>query len=227
MSNYFTLTLDTIGPANPSISFVSGSYANQQLQNINIGTTDSPTTGYQMKIWGDVDVAFDTNIQATEGASTWITYSATKQIKLSTGDGNKTVYAKIRDDVNNESSIVSQLMVMDTTLPIVTIVAGPDITKISENPGKDTSQIGWQSDSIFDEYQIRYVPSLESDHLAGVLVPTTAGSVNTSGAVGNYPALTTIITTIKGTDLKTASPGSGDKLLKIFVKDKAGNWNIV
>ena len=51
MANYFNLTLDTTGPAAPSISLESGAtYATAQLVTATISTSDSPTTGYQMKI---------------------------------------------------------------------------------------------------------------------------------------------------------------------------------
>lgn len=52
MSSYFNLTLDTSGPASPSIIIEGGAaYTSVQLVSCAISTSDGDTTGYQMKIW--------------------------------------------------------------------------------------------------------------------------------------------------------------------------------
>src|SRR3954471_7094034 len=105
MAANFTLTLDTTGPAGVAGSINAGAtYTTSRDVTLGPTTTDSDTTGYQIKIWGNVDTAFDANIQATEGASTWITLTASMAVRLSTGDGSKTLTWRLRDDVNNESS---------------------------------------------------------------------------------------------------------------------------
>ncbi len=225
MPAYFTLTLDTTAPANPSISLEGGAtYATQQLIDATIGCSDGNTANYQMLIWGDVDTTENANIQDTEGNSSWIAYGTTQQIKLSSGDGSKTIYLKIRDSVWNVSSQASDSITLDTTLPVVT-VGTPDATLISKITGKNESTFTWQVDCIFDEYKIKAVPATGSSHDAGTLIPTTAGSTNTSGSAGDYPATTNISTKINGTDLETASAGDGDKVVKVFVKDKSGQWS--
>lgn len=115
LGNYFTLVLDTTGPGSPAISF-PGAFITDQLVTVNISTSDIDKTGYQMLIWGDVDETFETNIKATEGTSSWISYASTKQIKVSDSDGSKTIYLKIRDDVLNVSSQASATTSLDTTL---------------------------------------------------------------------------------------------------------------
>lgn len=227
MAAYFTLTLDTTGPANPSISLEGGAtYATAQLITATIGTSDGDTTNYQMLIWGDVDTTENADIQDTEGNSSWMNYSTSQQIKLSSGDGSKTIYLKIRDSVWNVSSQTSDSITLDTTLPVVT-VGTPDYTTISEQSGKDTSSITWQVDCIFDEYKVMYVASPGAAHDAGtnVQIPTTAGSSNVSGSAGDYPVATNITTGIKGTDLKTANNGDGAKYIKVFAKDQSGQWS--
>jgi hypothetical protein len=67
------------------------------------------------------------------------------------------------------------------------------------------------------------VPSSGSAHTAGTTIPATAGSTNTTG--GSLAATTNQSVTIKGTDLETASAGDGDKIVKIFAQDAAGNWS--
>lgn len=226
MPNYFNLILDTLGPQNPSVSINSGAaYTNNLLVTLTIGCSDADKTGYQMKIWGNVDTAYDTDIKATEGTSNWITYAASKQIKLATSDGAKTVYIKIRDDVWNESAQASDSITLDTSVPVVTIT-GPDVSKISKVASKDTAAFSFSVDTAFAEYKVKVVPSASSLHDAGTQMPITAGSTNMGGTAGNYPANTPISCTIKGADLETASAGDGTKIVKVFVKDAAGNWSV-
>jgi len=226
MASYYNLTLDTTGVSSPSISLEGGAtYATAQLITATIGCGDGDTTGYQMKLWGDVDTTHNANIQDTEVASSWITYGVSQQVKLSSGDGSKTVYLKVRDDVYNESSQTSDSITLDTTLPVVSI-AGPDVSKISKQSGKNTCSFSFQSDSIFDEYKVKVVASTGAAHDTGTQIPTTAGSSNMSGSAGDYPASTPINCQIKGTDLETASSGDGEKIIKVFVLDYAGNWSV-
>ncbi|MFZ7103343.1 MAG: hypothetical protein ACOWWO_11910 [Peptococcaceae bacterium] len=226
MANYFNLTLDTTGPANPSIFIESGAtYTTQQLVDCTIGTTDGDTTGYQMKIWGDVDTAYDVNIQDIETTSSWITFAGAKQIQLAAGNGEKYLYLKIRDDVYNESGQGSDSIILNTTLPAVSIT-GPDAAKISKITGKNVCSFSFRADCIFDEYKVKVVAGFGSVHDTGTLIPTSGGSINMSGADGGYPAATPINCTIYGTDLETVSSGDGVKLIKLFVKDESGQWSV-
>lgn len=227
MATNFTLTLDTTGPAGVSISLEGGAaYATAQAIIATIGTSDSPTTGYQMKIWGNVDTAANANIQATEGASNWISYSTSQAVTLSSGDGSKTVNVRIRDDVYNESSSASDAITLDTTKPVPNVTVNPDLTRISKIAGKRVSSFSWEADTVFDEYKIKVVPATGSLENAGTVIPTTNGSTNITGTAGGYPATTNINSTIDGRDLEAASAGDGDKIIKIFVKDPAGNWSL-
>lgn len=223
MANYFNLTLDTLGPASPSISINSGAaYATAQLVTLTLGAGETP---YQMKIWGDVDATYDTNIKATEGTSVWITFIASKQIKLASSDGTKTIYVKYRDEVYNESAQASDSITLDTTLPVISIT-GPDVSKISKIASKDTAAFSFSVDTAFVEYKVKVVPATSSLNDAGTQIPTTAGSTNMSGTAGNYSASTPISCTIKGSDLETANTGDGAKIIKVFAKDSAGNWSV-
>lgn len=226
MANFFNLTLDTTGPSNPTVSIEGGAtYATNVLVDLTIGTSDAPTTGYQMKIWGNVDTSYDVNIKTDEASAVWFTYSTTKQIKLAAGDGSKTINVKIRDDVNNESSIVSDSIILDLSLPTVTIT-GPDVSKISKQNGKDVSSFSFQSDVDFSEYTVRVVSASGAANDTGVQIPTAGGSTNVSGVAGNYTASTPINVTIKGVDLESASTGDGTKIIKVFVREAAGNWSV-
>src|SRR5437763_5742027 len=98
MANYFTLTYDATRPASPTLSINSGAqYTNAVLVTASMSTADATTTGYQMKIWGDIDVAWGKsngvlNASATTATQTdavLIGYATSKQIQLSSGDGVK------------------------------------------------------------------------------------------------------------------------------------------
>jgi hypothetical protein len=145
------------------------------------------------------------------------------QLKLSTGDGNKTIYLKIRDDVWNVSSQAQDSIILDLTLPVVTI-AGADVSKISKVAGKNTASFSFQCDSTFTQYVVKVVSSTGASHDVGVQIPTTGGSTN-MGNTGTFAATTPINCSIKGADLETASAGDGTKIVKVFVVDEAGNWS--
>ncbi len=219
MASYFNLTLDTLAPSGLSLSINGGAdYTTSASVTLTIGVADGITTGYQMKIWGIDGIA-------AEGAASWETYSTSKAVTLAAGDGLKTVYLKVRDDVGNESSSVSDTITLNTTAPAVTISSGPDYAKISKVGGFNVSAFAFTSDVDFIEYKVKVVPQVSSLHDAGTLIPATAGSANTSGSAGNYVSATPINVTVYGADLESASTGDGVKIVKVFVKNAAGLWN--
>lgn len=225
MANYFNLTLDTTPPS--SVTMVingNATYATSQIVSCDIATTDPITTGYQMKIWGSgIDASHNANIQTTEVASTWVTYSTSQTIKLSSGDGAKSVSIKIRDDVYNESSAVTDTINLNTVIPTVS-VGTPDVTKVSKIAGKNTSSFTFSGDKIFTEYKVKVVSSTNAAENTGVLIGMVNGSTNMS-ATGTFPSETPISCSIKGSDLELAQSGDGSKIIKVFIKDEAGLWS--
>ncbi|MDQ1584495.1 MAG: hypothetical protein QOF36_2549 [Microbacteriaceae bacterium] len=225
MSAFFDLVLDTTGPAGVAGSINSGAtYTTSRDVTLGPTTTDPDTTGYQIKIWGNVDAAFDADIQATEGASAWKTLSGSMAVRLSTGDGSKTLTWRIRDDVWNESSTATDSITLDTTVPVVTIDSGPTPGKISKQTGKRTSDTVWHADVDIQAYKVKVVPATNSIHSAGTQIPTTGGSANVTG--GSVTAASTVTTTIDGADLETAAGADGTWHVKVFVQDLAGNWSV-
>lgn len=221
----FDLTLDTTGPAGVAGSINSAAtFTTSRDVLLGPTTTDPDTTGYQIKIWGDVDLAANANIQDIEANSTWITLTASMAVRLSTGDGSKTLTWRLRDDLNNPSSTATDSITLDTTVPVVTLDSGPTPARISKQASKDSSDETWHADVDIQAYKVKVVPSTSSIHSAGTLIPTTAGSVNTSG--GAISASTPVTTTIKGTDFETATGGDGTFHVKVFVQDLAGNWSL-
>lgn len=219
MASYFNLTLDTTAPGGVTLSINDGAlYATSTAVTLKISVEDGATTGYQMKVWGIEGV--DSEVSAS-----WENFSTSKSVNLTSGDGLKTVYIKVRDDVGNESAQVSDTITLNTTVPVVTIT-GPDKSKISKVTGFNTSIINFTSDVAFEEYKVCVVPQNNSTQDAGTVIGTTNGSLNTSGSDGDYPASENIQVTINGADLEVASSGDGVKIVKVFVRNAAGTWSV-
>lgn len=219
MATNFVLTLDTTGPQTATFSVDGGNaYATSVSVIGDFSTIDTPTTGYQVKVWGDVSGAL------TEGAASWVGYTTALAFTLTSGDGLKTISAKIRDDVGNETTTLSDTITLDTASPVPTISVTFSPLKISKIATFDTSTGSFQSDTAIQAWKIKVVPATGSIHSAGTQIPTTAGSTNVTG--GSLAATTNQSVSIKGTDLETASAGDGAKIVKVFVQDLAGNWSV-
>lgn len=219
MASYFNLTLDTTAPSGLTLQINDGAlYATSTAVTLKISVSDEQTTGYQMKIWGIDGVA-------DEGSASWENFATSKSVNLTSGDGLKTVYIKVRDDVGNESAQASDTITLNTAVPVVT-VTGPDKSKISKITGFNQSVFNFTCDVEFEEYKVCVVPANNSTQDAGVIIGTTNGSQNTSGSDGNYPASENIQVTITGADLEAASSGDGVKIVKVFVKNAAGTWSV-
>jgi hypothetical protein len=227
MAASVTITLDTTAPAAPAMSIDSGAASTTDVDvSVAITTSDGANpAGYQVKIWGDVDEAFNASIQQDEVDSAWISMASPHAVKLSTGDGVKTLNAFIRDDVFNTTSSVTDSITLDTAAPVPSANA-PSPTKISKQATKRTSTFTWSADAIFEEYKVKVVANAGDAHTTGTQIPTTNGSSNVSGSAGGYPAATNITTTVDGADLEAASAGDGAKIVKVFVRDAANNWSV-
>jgi hypothetical protein len=225
MASTFTLTLDTTAPAGAGLLINSdATYTTSRAVSANLATTDPSTVGYQVKLWGDVDPAADGNVQTTEAASAWVTYSTSKAVTLATGDGLKTLNARIRDDVGNQTAVLTDAITLDTTVPVVTITAAASPTRISKTTGFDTSTFSFQADTAIVAWKVKAVPSVNSLENAGTTIGTSNGSLNTTGAA--LAATTNQSVTVKGADLEAASAGDGAKIVKVFAQDAAGNWSV-
>lgn len=218
MASYFNLVLDTLAPQGLTVKLNNGSqYTTSKNVTLSISVSDTSTSGYQMKVWG-IDGA------SSEDNATWETFAVTKSIALPTGDGLKTVYVKVRDDVCNETAAVSATITLDTSVPAVTII-GPDVSRISKTAPKNVATFSFTSDVAFTEYKIKVVPSKSSLHDAGTLIGTANGSTNMN-ATGTFKASTAISCKVYGKDLEAASSGDGEKIIKVFVKNAHGTWSV-
>ena len=219
MASFFNLILDTTAPAGVTLSLNDDArYTTSATISAKIGCSDESTDGYQLKVWGGITGA------ATEAEAAWVNFAATKMIDLSTGDGKKTVNLKVRDDVGNESAVVTKEIILDTAVPVVTIT-GPDKSKISKVETFNVAAISFTCDVDFVEYKVKVVPTTASLQDAGVVIGMTNGSTNMSGT-GEYPDAQAIDCTINAADLEAASAGDGEKIIKVFVRNAAGTWSV-
>ena len=219
MASYFHLTLDTAAPSGVALEINHGAlYATSTAVNLDIAVADEQTEGYQMKLWG---------VSSVEGedAASWERFSTSKQVTLPQGDGRKTIYLKVRDDVGNESVAVSASITLNTAVPVVNLT-GPDRSKISKTAGFEQAVIHFACNMDFEAYKVCVVPTASSEQQAGTVIPTEYGSINTSGTEGGYPAETNIRVVLTGADLESASSGDGTKIIKVFVRSAAGTWSV-
>lgn len=220
MASYFNLTLDTLAPAGLAVSLNDDAiYTTTASVTLKTSVADGNTAGYQMKVWGVSGAA------AEEDAS-WETYAPEKAVSLTDGDGLKTVFVKVRDDVGNETAAASDSITLNTVAPVVS-VTGPDRAKISKVSGFGSVVISFTADVAFMAYKVCVVPAANSLESAGTAIPTDGGSENIAGSKADgYPANTPISVTINGADLESASAGDGVKIVKVFVQNETGAWSV-
>ena len=133
------ITLDTTAPEHPTFILNNGAAStNQQVATAHLAHCDFPVrSGYQIKIWGNVDTSYDPNIKATEAESQWVAFSPTRMVKLSQYNGDKNLQAKIRDDVWNETAALNVVVTLTgqpdsppVTEPTITIGDAPSFTSV-------------------------------------------------------------------------------------------------
>lgn len=214
MPSSFTLTIDTVAPAGAVFTLNAGMPVTSTATGvpITLTTTDPDTTGYMVKIWGDLNPTVD------EASALWVPYGSVSTVTLSSGDGLKTLHARIRDDVGNPTAVQDATVTLNTSVPTLTITVGPDKTRLSDKANFNQSTFTWQATEALTEWSIRVVGSAGADHTSGVEL---------GHAVEAVPANTGKTYVINTADLLTASPGDGPKVIKVFGKSTAnGNWSI-
>lgn len=214
----FILTLDTTAPQGVAVEINGGDpSANDRDVLVAVTTTDPDTTGYMVKVWGDVQDAPD------EASAPWQMLTAELDVQLTLGDGVKTVNARLRDDVWNVSASASDTITLDTTSPVVTISAGPDVTKVSRVLGHRQATFQFTASEDFDRFEVRFVPSAASEHTAGTLLTNTSGGSTPGAEDGLVTAGTPTTIIVDGRDVPDPD---GDHRVKVFVRDVNGNWSV-
>ena len=214
MASYFNLTLDTLAPT-ISEFLINGGASVTTSATVTLSITSADAAS--MKIWG-------INGVATESAASWETFASTKQVTLTSGDGSKTVYIKVRDSVYNESASSSATITLSTAIPSITIT-GPDVSVISEQSGKNVCTFSFTSSMALKAWKVKLVPANNSAHDAGTQIGTANGSTNMTGTT--LAANTSEQCTINGSDLSVAAGGAdGTYIIKVFGQASANDlWS--
>jgi len=135
---------DTTAPSG-SININSGaSYAKSTTVTIALSATDSVgVTGYYLSTSSSTPVA---TASGWNSVTPTTSYSGRASYSLSSGDGNKTIYAWYKDSAGNVSKSVNDSIVLDTTAPVVTIT-NPTVNSNYTATGSAINLGGSASDS--------------------------------------------------------------------------------
>jgi formylglycine-generating enzyme required for sulfatase activity len=173
-------------PINPLISINTGDeFTSVRLVMLNLIASGN---NIQMEVSENADFT----------GSSWETYSASKTFELSTGDGEKTVYAKFKNDFDIESTVVNDPILLDTTPPHIAANVSPESGVTNETDF--TFDVSGCSDNLtpFNQLLLRY--DFNND-----------GNYETGWEFAVQKAYT--------------YPTGGDKTIKIELKDGAG-WMV-
>ena len=96
--------LDTIAPANPGVAINNGAVF---TRSVSVTLALAASGASEMKIFN----------LGQEAAASWQPYSPFATFLLSSGEGNKTVSVRYRDQAENVSTLVSSQIVLDTVSP--------------------------------------------------------------------------------------------------------------
>lgn len=101
----------------------------------------------------------------------------------------------------------------DVTAPVSTVTS-VDVTKISRIAGKDAATVAFTTDEDFTEYEARVVSSGGAGRGTGTQIETATVTARSSHTI-----------TITDDEFVAASASEGTNIVKLFVKDAAGNWS--
>lgn len=120
---YGASTQDTTPPTGTIKINNDAQYTNSTAVTLNLSATD---LGSGMGSGAQMQFSNDNTSWSTPEA-----YTTAKNWVLTSGDGTKTVYAKFKDAAGNWSNPVSDTIILDTTIPVITITSPQDGAIIS------------------------------------------------------------------------------------------------
>ncbi|MBU0975648.1 MAG: Ig-like domain-containing protein, partial [Patescibacteria group bacterium] len=182
----FAIKVDADIPINGSIVLNSGEqYTTGENVDATILAEDELSGLDQMMISESADFS----------GAVWEIYSTGKNLGLSSGDGNKTVYIKFVDNVGNETSASTDSIVLDGTVPF-------------------NGSIIINSGAVFTNNKKINLSISASDNFSGLGQMIIAENADFTGPVWeNYTTGKTVL----------LSNGDGNRIIYIKFKDNAGN----
>jgi cell division septation protein DedD len=145
-----TIILDTTAPTGSIVINAGDAYATSTSVTLTLTYSDSGSGVSQVRYSND----------GTWDAETWESASATKAWTLTSGDGTKTVYYQVKDNVGLLSSTYSDTIVLDTIIPTgsITINNGDTSTTSTDvtltltysDGGSGVNQVRFSNDGTWD-----------------------------------------------------------------------------
>lgn len=275
VKNAVATELDTSVPAATFKLFELGGTANKaaissvDTFSVKIGCTDdSYLQGdhkMQYKLYGDFNTAHGKTGAITESAASWVDFTdadlssaddaiLVNNLYCTTGDGEKKIYLKVRDNAENTTQQLEVSFIYDTTPPTVDVenVDHNRISKVHEaRHAGHVAEEGHESACFADECKFDIVPSevikaykvcayaTQALATAGShndkAIPTAGGSTNVAGTGLNSSA--TIHCMVRGADYEAALNGGttytgtdhafdGTHYIVVYVQDLAGTWSV-
>lgn len=216
MANFVNITLDKTAPVLLSIAVGSVERTNSTGHNVSFNVSGGSDVA-QYKLWAAAG-HFTNPAANTEGAATWENFSVigtANDVAVtidSAADGLKTLSAKVRDDVGNESGSASDSLTYDST--------GPTLVSITINNGD--SKTG--STTVDVDFAISPSDTYLTDWL---IWGDLANGESTKGAAEGGTGYTNF--SVQGTPNTVSvglSIGDGTKTLTAIVRDDLGNESV-
>lgn len=221
MSSFTTFEVDLVGPTITLLEINDGA-AETASETVDVVITTAATDATDVIFYGDVPgAALEGDAVPTPFLGSGVVHS----VNVTPGDLVKTIKAKLFDDVGNDGPEASDSIILNSSVPTpnTTSVSGPvtpgGARKMSQKTGHNQRTINWTLSENWDEFEVRLVPTSGSDRTAGTVIPTDGGSTNTSGGAG--AANTPMSTVVNTNDILSIQAGSGQRVVKIFVRQGA------
>ncbi|MFA6423509.1 MAG: Ig-like domain-containing protein [Patescibacteria group bacterium] len=213
-----SIILDTTVPAGTIAINASSDYTNSTNITLNITATD--TNGInQMKISTNADLS----------GSDWESYATTKSSTIAAPDGTKTVYIQFNDNAGNNSTIVSDTILLDTASPSVGIqisgtsgdnsyykTAAPTVTLTPTDgtgSGASTTYYRWGGTGSFTAYTTILTVPNEGTNTLNYYGTDLAGNSGVSSYSTQEIKVDTIVPTAS-ISIDPASPNGTDEWYK-------------
>ena len=136
MANFINITLDKTAPVLLSIAIGSVERTNSTGHNVSFEVSGGADVA-QYKLWGNASGEFSNPSAVTEIGGSWVAFDVLgtpNDVAVTINgatDGSKKLYAKVRDDVGNESGSSFDTIYYDAS--------GPTLASISINSGAEKS----------------------------------------------------------------------------------------
>jgi len=216
MANFVNITLDKTGPVLLGITVGSVERTNITGHNVSFSLSGGADVA-QYKLWSPAG-DFSNPGATSEGAATWEDFTVVgtaNDVAVTidgAADGSKSLSAKVRDDVGNESGIASDSIVYDTQ--------GPSLVQILINGG-----IAKTGSSVVN---VDFYLSPEDTYLKDWIIwGDLANGETTKGAAEAGTGWTDF--SVQGTPntvQKALALGDGEKTLTAIVRDDLGNESV-